>query len=119
MKYVKVGGFVWALIYFVIGILSSFTLNHVDFWTSLALVLNLFLFPLPIAIIAVWSQRVAGTSLLLCFAVNLLVTGVALGSRPSMSIADKGTSVAHIAVYSIPHLTYATFYILTGRTVKG
>ncbi len=118
MKYVKVVGFVWGLIYFVIGIVSSFTLSNINFWSSVALLFGLFLLPLPTAVIAVWFQRIAAAALLLCVAVSFVATGFVIASRPAISIADEGIVHAHIVLYSSPHLAFATIYILTGKSEK-
>ena len=55
MKYLKIAGIVWGLIYFAMGALKSFTFNSNDTWASAALLFALFLLPLPITVIAVWE----------------------------------------------------------------
>jgi hypothetical protein len=84
MKYVKVTGLLWGLIYFVMGAVTSFTINSIDFLASLVLLFTLFLLPLPIAFVAVWSPRNADKALLGCLAVNM--ADVAFLPRPARPI---------------------------------
>jgi len=63
MKYLKIGGVAWGLFYFGFGALKSFTMNSNDTWASVALFFGLFLFPLPIAVMAIWRPKLAAKAL--------------------------------------------------------
>jgi hypothetical protein len=115
LNYVNILALVWALVYFVVGLLKGFTVNAIDFWISLVLLFSLFLLPLPITIAAIWFQRVAGSALLLCVAASFIAAMFASASRPSGSLSDRVTFIAFIAMYSIPHVVFATTYILKSR----
>ena len=115
MKYVKVIGLVWGLIYFVFGALKSFTLNGIDFWTSVALLFSLFLLPLPIGVIAFWSEKIARNALLFCVAVSLVAAAGFVAGHWSLSFSGKTRAFAVVALYTLPHFAFAMIYILTGR----
>jgi ABC-type Mn2+/Zn2+ transport system permease subunit len=93
MKFVKAIAILWGMVYVVVGLLKAFTLNSVDFWASIVLLLSLFLLPLPLAIAAIWLQKSAGFALLACVAVGLVAAGVVAVTRPSASQSDKVISL--------------------------
>jgi len=115
MKYVKAFAITWALVYFVTGILKSFMLNSIDFWTSVALLFCLFVLPLPIVIVGLWFQKTAGFALLLCGAAGLVAGLVAALTRASASASDRGTLLSFIAIWTIPHAAFGLAYILPQR----
>jgi hypothetical protein len=116
MKFVKAIAILWGMVYVVVGLLKAFTLNSVDFWASIVLLLSLFLLPLPLAIAAIWLQKSAGFALLACVAVGLVAAGVVAVTRPSASQSDKVIFLASIAMWMIPHVIFALAFILTART---
>jgi len=111
MKYVKVAGVAWGLIYFVMGAIFSFTLGSNDFWSGVTFFLSTYFFALPIAILAVWFPRIAGTALLICIAASVAAIAVA--------VPEKGMSVLRIAINDIPNLAFAVAYIMVGRSSKN
>jgi hypothetical protein len=116
VKYIKIAGVAWGLIYFVIGAIFSFTLGSIDFWSGAAVYLALFLLPLPIALIAVWFPRIAGLALIACAAVSVtisVVVAISSGSAPSFAGFCK------FALYHVPHLVFAAAYIKAGRESKN
>jgi hypothetical protein len=115
MKFVKGLALLWGVVYFVVGLLKAFTLNSVDFWTSVVVLFCIFLLPLPIAIAAIWLQKFPGLALLACVAVGLLAAGVAAVTRASASQSDRLIFLATIAMWLIPHLVFALAYIFAAR----
>jgi hypothetical protein len=113
MKFVKGLALLWGVSYFVVGLLKAFTLNSVDFWTSVVLLFCIFLLPLPVAIAAIWLQKSAGFALLACVAVGLVAAGVAAVIRASASQRDRLIFLASIAMWMIPHMIFALAFILT------
>jgi hypothetical protein len=111
MKYVKVAGVAWGLIYFVMGAIFSFTLGSNDFWSGVTFFLSTYFLSLPITILAVWFPRVAGTALLICIAISVASIAVA--------VPEKGMSVLSIAINDIPNLAFAVAYIMLGRASKN
>ena len=116
MKYIKIAGVAWGFIYFVIGVIFSFTLGSIDFWSGAAVYLALFLLPLPIAFVAVWFPRIAGLALIACAAVSVtisVVVAISSGSTPDLAGLCKFT------MYHVPHLVFAAAYIKAGRASKN
>lgn len=111
MKYVKVAGVAWGLIYFVMGAIFSFTLGSNDFWNGVTFFLSTYFLALPIAILAVWFPRIAGTALLICIAASVAAIAVA--------VPEKGTSVLRIAINDLPNLAFAVAYIMVARSSKN
>jgi hypothetical protein len=119
MKYIKILGIVWGLIYFAMGATKSFTLNSNDTWASVALLFALFLLPLPLAIAAVWLPGIAGKALLGCIAASIASVVSVVASRHPSPLADKGRFIAFIVLYNIPHVFFGLAYIKAGRVSKG
>ena len=119
MKSIKAAGIGWGLIYFAMGAIKSFTLNSNDTWASVALLIGLFLLPLPITVIAAWLPRAAGWALLGCIAVNVVAVVAVVVARHTYPIADIGQFVAFIVLYGVPHLFFGVAYIKTGRVSKS
>jgi len=124
MRYLKVAGVVWALIYFAMGIwslpLESIDLaGDIDFWNTVIFLFATQLLPLPIVLVAIWFPRNAGKALLLCVAASITgsVVAVLFGSPSSFAsnIADAGPFLAIIAMYNIPNLAFGIAYIRAGR----
>jgi len=111
MKYLKIAGVAWGLIYFVMGAIFSFTLGSNDFWSGVTFFLVTYFLSLPIAILAVWFPRIAGTALLICIAASVAAIAVA--------VPEKGMSVLSIAINDIPNLAFAVAYIKFGRASKN
>ena len=111
MKYLKIAGVAWGLIYFVMGAIFSFTLGSNDFWSGVTFFLSTYFLSLPIAILAVWFPRIAGTALLVCIAAS--VAAIATG------VPEKGMSVLTIALNDVPNLAFAMAYIMLGRASKS
>jgi len=112
MKYINIAGIAWGLVYFLIGAMFSFTLGSNDFWSGAAVYLALFLFPLPIAIIAVWFPRTAGKALIACAAVSVAVSALSVvSSRPSTDLAG----LCKFTMYHVPHVVFAIAYLKAGR----
>jgi hypothetical protein len=116
MKYIKIAGVVWGLIYFVIGAIFSFTLGGNDFWSGAAVYLALFLLPLPIALIAVWFPRIAGIALIACAAISVTVSVVdVISSGPAPDFAG----LFKFTMYHVPHLVFAVAYIKIERASEN
>lgn len=116
MKFIKIVGVLWGLIYFVIGAIFSFTLGGNDFWSGATTYLALFLLPLPISFVAVWFPRVAGFALIACAAVSIsvsIVTAISTGATPDLAGLCKFT------MFHVPHLVFAVAYIKVGRVSKN
>jgi tryptophan-rich sensory protein len=118
MKYLKIAGIVWGLIYFAMGALKSFTFNSNDTWASVALLFALFLLPLPITVIAVWLPKVAGKALLACIAVNVVAVVAVVVARHTHPLSDIGQFIVFIVLYDLPHLFFGVSYIRSGRASK-
>ncbi len=112
MKFLKGAGIAWGLIYFAVGAISSFTLNSVDFWSSITLLTLTFLLPLPVSVVAFWFPRTAGIALIL--SVVLCVTTLFYSS----GVKDTLTAFPGIRFY-IPHLVFSVAYIMTRRASKN
>ncbi len=110
MKYLKIAGVAWGLIYFVMGAIFSFTLGSNDFWSGVTFFLSTYFLSLPITILAVWFPRIAGKALLVCIAASIAAIAVA--------VPEKGMSVLSIAINDIPNLAFAVAYIMVGRARK-
>lgn len=113
MKFVKALAILWGLVYFVVGYLKAFTLNNVDFWTSMVALFAIFLLPFPIAIMAIWLQRIAGFALLVCAAAGMINAVIAASMWSSTSFTDKSRFLLFIAMWLIPHLIFALAFIFT------
>ena len=111
MKAFKCTGIAWGMIYFAVGIISSFTINSIDFWSSITLLVFTFLLPLPITVVAFWFSKSAGIALIisavLCVAILVYLSGV----------KDTMTASPGVKFY-IPHLIFALAYIIAGRVSK-
>ena len=118
MKYLKIAGVAWGLIYFATGAIKSFTLNNNDTWASVALLFALFLLPLPITVIAVWFPRVAGKALLSCIAVNVVAVAAVVIVRHTDPLSYIGQFIVFIVLYDLPHLFFGVSYIRSGRVVQ-
>jgi len=116
MKYIKIAGVVWGLIYFVVGTIFSYTLGGNYFWSGATVYLALFLLPLPITIVAVWFPRIAGFTLIACAAVSVTVSVV---SAISSGLAPDLAGLCKFVMFHIPHLVFAVAYIKAGRTSKN
>jgi len=119
MKYLKIAGVAWGLIYFATGAIKSFTLNSNDTWASVALLFALFLLPLPITVIAVWRPRVAGKALLACVAVNVVALAAVVVARHTYPLSDIGQFIVFIVLYDLPHLFFGVSYVRAGRAPKS
>jgi hypothetical protein len=120
MKYLKVAGIAWGLIYFVVGALKSFTLGSNDFWTGAAFFLATFLLPLPIAIVAVWFPKTAGGTLFVCVAVSVSAAALDLGpSHFVPNLANVCIFLTYITLYNLAALVFAVAYIKFGRASKN
>jgi hypothetical protein len=116
MRVMKALGIGWGLVYFMIGVVFSFTLSSRDFWSGAIVYLALFLLPLPIACVAVWFPRFAGMALFLCALVSITVSVIsAISSGSATDIAG----ICKFAMYHVPHFVFAVIYIKTGRAMKG
>ena len=111
MKAIQIAGTVWSLLYFGFGVLSSFTLNGIDFWSSITLLVFTFLFPLPLATIAFWYPKSAGIALflsaVLCITVLIFLDGA----------KDTFTASPGVRFY-IPHVVFALAYVISGSVLK-
>lgn len=116
MKYLKVAGIAWGLIYFVIGAIFSFTLGSNYFWSGAAVYLALFLLPLPIAFVGVWFPKIAGITLIACAAISVSVSvAVAISYGSAINLAG----LCKFTMFHVPHLVFAVAYIKAGRVSKG
>jgi hypothetical protein len=116
MKLIKVTGIGWGLIYFVIGVVFSFTLGNNDFWSGAAVYFTLFLLPLPISIIAIWFPRISGIALIVCATVSIAVSAVdVISSGPAPDLAG----LCKFAMFHVPHLVFALVYMKAGRALKN
>ncbi|MFZ0303078.1 MAG: hypothetical protein WAL75_10345 [Terracidiphilus sp.] len=116
MKYIKIAGAIWGFIYFVIGAKFSFTLGGIDFWSGVTVLLALFLFPLPISIVAVWLPKIAGRALIVCAAVSIttsVVTVTSQGNAPNLA------GLCKFVMFNVPHLVFALAYINAGQASKN
>jgi len=107
----NLAGISWGLIYVAVGAISSFTLNSIDFWSSVALLFLVFLLPLPITVLAVWFPRVAGIALIVCAAIGVVIAILLSG------IKDIVTASPGIRLF-IPNFVFAVAYIVVGQTPK-
>jgi len=115
MKYIKIVGVAWGLIYFVIGTIFSFTLGSNDFWSGATVYLALFLLPLPISFAAMWFPKIAGLALIACAVVSItvsVVTAISIGTAPDLA------GLCKFALFHVPHLVFAAAYIKVGRVSK-
>lgn len=119
MKYLKVAGIVWGFAYFVFGAWSSFTLNSIDFWSSVTLLFCLFLLPLPITIMGVWLPRIAGIMLLGCILVNVAAVASEVIAHHALSFAGISGYALFVTVWDIPHLVFGSGYIFLRRARKS
>jgi hypothetical protein len=107
----NLAGIAWGFIYFVMGVAGSFTINAIDFWSSVALLFLIFLLPLPIAVVARWFPRVAGITLIVCAAIGIVIAVLLTG------IKDIVTASPGIRLF-IPNFVFAVAYIVVGQTPK-
>ena len=119
MRYLKIAGIVWGFAYFVFGAWSSFTLNSIDFWSSVTLLFFLFLLPLPITIMGVWLPRVAGIALLGCILVNVAAVASEVVTHHALSFSGISGYALFVAVWDTPHLFFGSGYIFVGRARKA
>lgn len=115
MKYLKIAGIGWGLVYFAMGALKSFTLNANDTWASVVLLFALFLLPLPIAILAIWLPRAAGGLLLGCLATNAVAVASIVISRRTYPWSDMIQFFVFMVLYHILHLFFSITYIKVGQ----
>jgi len=115
MKYLNIAGVIWGFFYLVFGAVKSFTLNSNDTWASVALLFALFLFPLPITIIAFWYPKHAGKALFGCIAMNVVAVSAVIVARHDYPLADMGRFIAFIVLYDLPHLFFGVGYLRAGR----
>jgi len=115
MKYLKIAGIVWGFAYFLFGAWSSFTLNSIDFWSSVTLLFCLFLLPFPIAVMGVWLPRAAGVALVGCILINVGSVASVVIAHHALSFAGSSGYGLFVAVRDIPHLLFGGGYILLGR----
>jgi hypothetical protein len=111
MKAILIAGIVWGLLYFGFGVLSSFTLNGIDFWGSITILGFTFLFPLPLAIVAIWYPKSTSVALflstILCVTVIICMAGV----------REAFTASPGVRLY-IPHVIFALVYVISGSFSK-
>jgi hypothetical protein len=119
MQLVKKLAIRWRIVYLVVRLLKAFTLNSIDFWTSIIALMMVFLFPLPIAVTTIWLQRKAGNALVLCVAIGLINAVIAATTWSSVSLADKGRFLLHIALWVTPHAAFALAYIFKSETAEA
>lgn len=112
MKALKYIGIAWGLIYLVVGILGSFTINKIDTYSSITLLVFTFLLPLPATVVALWFPKAAGTALIL----SLLICSVTLVHLTGFK--DAATASPGIRLY-IPHLIFGMVYLMAGRRSKN
>ena len=105
MRYLKIAGIVWSLLYLLGGIVNSFTLNRVDFYLSLVVLLLTFIAPLPLTITAFWSPVLSGSGLLLCIVVCAVIFVHLFGVK-------EGVPPRAVYLY-IPHLVFGLAYLAT------
>jgi hypothetical protein len=107
METIKFAGVAWSLLYFGFGVISSFTLNGIDFWSSITLLAFTFIFPFPLAIVGFWYPKSTGIALLLStvLCVTLLIC--------SDGVKDTFTASPGIRFY-IPHVVFAVAYLISG-----
>ncbi len=119
MKYLKVAGIVWGLVYLAVGAIKSFTLNSLDFWSGVAFLGATFLLPLPIALVAIWFPRIAGKALLGCFAVSMGVVAYIVASDRQFSLGSWMGFIAATFLFNAPHLLFGAGYIRLARARKN
>jgi F0F1-type ATP synthase membrane subunit a len=112
MKVLKYIGIAWGLVYLVVGILSSFTINNIDTYSSIALLALTFLLPLPITVAALWFPKTAGAALILSLAIGVATLVHLTGFK------DAATASPGIWLY-ILHFLFGVAYIIAGRTSKN
>lgn len=114
MRFIKIAGIIWGLIYFAMGAMKSFTLNSNDRWASVALLFGLFLLPLPITIIAAWFPKIGGLALWGCVAIDVVSVADVVVLRHSYPVSEIGHFIVFIALYDIPHLAFGWGYLRAG-----
>ncbi len=112
MKSLKYIGIAWGFIYLVVGVLSSFTINNIDTYSSITLLALTFLLPLPVMVAALWFPKTGGTALILSL-VTCIVTLIHL-----TGLKDTATASPGIWLY-IPHLIFGAAYIIAGFASKN
>jgi hypothetical protein len=108
MKLVTVIGITWGIIYFVFGLLSSFTINSIDTYSSIALLVLTFLLPLPLTVAAVWFPKTAAVALILCVPISGAIFLLLYGVRETGTAFSRG--------FYVPHLILGVAYIVLGWT---
>jgi len=114
MKYLKAAGIAWGLIYFALGAVNSFTLNSNDTWASVALLFGIFLLPLPIVVVTLWSPKAGGSALLGCVGVNVVAMAAVI-ARHTYRFSDVGRLFLVIVLYNIPHLFFGVTLLAEKR----
>jgi hypothetical protein len=109
--YIKAAGIAWALTYFALGAVKSFTINANDSWAAITLLLTIFLVPLPMAAIAVWRPILSGRVLLASIVVTICAVAAGIIERASYPLTDKLHFIAFVGCYSLPHLFFGLRYI--------
>jgi hypothetical protein len=107
MKLLKFLGIAWGIAYFVVGVLSSFTINSIDTYSSIALLTLTFLLPLPLTVIGVWFPKTTGVALILCVMVSGAIFLFLYGAKDTATAYSKG--------FYIPHMVFGVAYLLAGR----
>lgn len=114
MKPVKVLAVIWAFVYLLVGLVKSFTMGSIDFWSSFVLLLCMFVLPLPVTFVGFWLEKVAGI-LLLCSSLASLIVAV---TWTSINALDRFKFFGAILLWTLPHLAFAAAYLflpLAGR----
>lgn len=107
MQNLKIAGVVWGTLYLLGGVVSSFTLNKVDFYWSVAVLLLTFIAPLPLAISAFWTPTLSGSGLLLCIVLCAIIFVHLFGVK-------EGVPPRAVYLY-IPHLVFGLAFLATRR----
>ena len=112
LKYIKVAGIVWGLVYFSLGAINTFLLDDNATWTSVVLAFTLFLLPISSAVVALRRPKAAGGLLLGCVAINV----VALSAKTISwyvyyhSFSGIFQYLGFIALYNIPHIFFGIVF---------
>lgn len=113
MRFARAAGIMWALIYFAVGVVFSFTLGNNDFWSGVAVYLTLFLLPLPATIMAVWLPRVAAGTLIACVVVSVCVSVV---SAVRSGVVPDLHGLCKFVLLHVPHLIFAACYMMSPQS---
>ena len=114
VKPLKVTGILWGLIYLVTGYIKAWTFNGNDSFDAAAVLLALFVLPLPITLMAVWFSKLAGRSLLLCVAIYF-IAATTFAIRKATSFTSYTVLLIYLTAYSFPHLFFGIAYLRSAR----